>query len=154
MGSCCCKWRSKSKESLLKNKKSKNKNTGKILIKTKLPNDIPEEIGFDWKKEIDDYWNMPPSKLAIHTDLPRLAHKFHIIDKNGVDLTPDLEQPYIFPIPEKQLDEINSLNDEKSRNEERIVFNIILALSKALGDEFTYNFFIKEWWNFFPFVIK
>lgn len=115
-----------------------------------LEEDHSNPVEQTWLNDIHSVWAIKPSSLAIHTDLPRLVRKCSIFDSNGVNITPDLEAPAMVPMKQGQVIPAAIGEDSKMRRDEIIVLNFLLALSKALGDDYTYNHLEANFWDFFP----
>lgn len=117
-----------------------------------LEDDLKNPVEDTWTQDIRTCWHQKASTLNIHTDLPRLVRKCTIIDEQGNNLTPPLISPPMVPMKEGQVVPAALGEDARMREDEIIVLNFLLALAKALGDDFTYNHISERFWDFFPYV--
>ena len=117
-----------------------------------LEEDLSNPVEQTWVADIHACWAQKPSSLAIHTDLPRLVRKCTIIDSKGKDVTPAFGIPPIVLMKAGQEVPPAIGEDSRMREDEIIVLNFLLTLSKALNDEFTYKHLEERFWDFFPYV--
>jgi hypothetical protein len=127
---------------------------GRIVIDAGfLADEKTSTIEETWASDIRDCFVQKASLLAIHTDLPRLVRKMTIINASGDNVTPALDADPLVPMKENQVLPPTIGNDERMRKDEIVVLNFLLTLAKTVNDQFTYNYIVTNFWNFFPYVL-
>lgn len=123
------------------------------LIPAVLDRTHPSHIENTWKKNIEATWALKASKTAASTDIPRLVRKFELIDQKGLNITPSTTAPATIPPRSDQKASPTLIDDPRTREDEIVVLNFLLALAAALKDEDTYKHLEAHFWDFFPYVI-
>lgn len=122
------------------------------IIPAALDRTNPNHIENTWKTSIISTWALKASQTAASTDIPRLVRKFVLLDKNGLNITPSTTAPPTVAPRGDQKASSTLIDDPRTRQDEIVVLNFLLALASALNDEDTYKHIEEHFWDFFPYV--